>query len=123
MPSETSSESRSSSPQGKLYSGSADRTIKVWSLEAGDFGREITTLSGHTFWVRALAIHDSKLYSGSYDKYGGAGIIKVWSLEAGDFGREITTLSGHTNSVYALAIQDSKLYSGSDDKTIKVWSV
>jgi len=59
----------------KLYSGSADNTIKVWSLEAGDFGREIPTLSGHTNAVAALAIHDSKLYSGSYDQS-----IKVWSV-------------------------------------------
>ena len=59
----------------KLYSGSLDNTIKVWSLEAGDFGREITTLSGHTDTVSALAIQDSKLYSGSDDK-----TIKVWSV-------------------------------------------
>ena len=36
---------------------------------------EITTLSGHTDYVRALAIQDSKLYSGSYDN-----TIKVWSV-------------------------------------------
>jgi WD40 repeat protein len=46
----------------------------VWSLEAGDFGREITTLS-NTSSVYALAIHDSKLYSGSEDN-----TIKVWSV-------------------------------------------
>ena len=103
---------------GKLYSGSLDNTIKVWSLEAGDFGRNIMTLSGHTDYVNALAIYDSKLYSGSVDN-----TIKVWSLEAGDFGRNITTLSGHTNVVFALTIYDSKLYSGSGDKTIKVWSL
>ena len=97
----------------------------MWSLDAdGGFGREITTLSGHTNTVMALAIYDSKLYSGSLDK-----TIKVWSLEAGDFGREITTLSaGHTNTVYALAIQDGKLYSGDGDyggagTQLKVWSV
>ncbi len=84
---------------------------------------EITTLSGHTNSVVALAIQDSKLYSGDGGSYGVAGIIKVWSLEAGDFGREITTLSGHTRYVYALAIYDSKLYSGSGDNTIKVWYV
>ena len=86
----------------------ARRRSSFVPLEPGDFGREITTLSGHTNSVLALAIYDSKLYSGSVDK-----TIKVWSLEAGDFGREITTLSGHTYSVRALAIQESKLYSGS----------
>ena len=67
-------------------------------------GRNITTLSGHTSYVWALAIQDSKLYSGSLDS-----TIKVWSLEAGDFGKEIVTLSEHTDSVNALAIHQDDL--------------
>ena len=86
--------------------------------EAGDFGREIMTLTGHTSYVYALATQEGKSYSGSYGT-----TIKVWPLEAGDFGREIMTLTGHTNAVMTLAIQEGKLYSGSYDKTIKVWSV
>jgi F-box/WD-40 domain protein 7 len=68
---------------GLLFSGSSDHTIKVlillllhkmqsmhtqweqvWST---DTLRCITTLTGHTDQVRALAITDSALFSGSYD--------------------------------------------------------
>ena len=58
----------------RLYSGSDDKTIKVWNLETG---KEITSLQGHTSSVRCLALDrvNNRLYSGSGDK-----TIKVWNL-------------------------------------------
>jgi WD40 repeat protein len=98
---------------GKVYSGSNDTTIRVWS---GDDGTHLQTIVGHTHYVCALAVGlDGKIYSGSSDK-----TIRVWS---GDDGTHLQTLVGHTGWVLALAVGlDGKVYSGSVDKLIRVWS-
>jgi hypothetical protein len=51
----------------RLFSGSEDRTIKVWDLEAG---KEILTLRGHTGEVLSLPLsgYGKRLVSGSQDK-------------------------------------------------------
>src|SRR5262249_1998539 len=61
----------------RLYSGSYDKTIKVWDLDAGN---EILTLRGHTDSVTSLVLSPDgkRLYSGSKDT-----TIKVWDLNAG----------------------------------------
>ncbi len=73
----TASVSLALSGDGKrLFSGSADSTIKVWDLESG---KETLTLRGHTLEVFSLALSTDgkRLFSGSGD-----GTIKVWDVEA-----------------------------------------
>jgi WD40 repeat protein len=98
---------------GKVYSGSADNTIMVWS---GKSGAHLQTLKGHTHYVRSLAVGlDGNIYSGSFDC-----TVRVWS---GASGEHVQTLVGHTHFVLALAVGlDSKIYSASYDKTIRVWA-
>jgi WD40 repeat protein len=99
---------------GKLYSGSEDETIRVWS---GVDGTHLQALEGNTGSVCALTVgfDGKKVYSGSEDK-----TIRVWS---GTDGTHLQTLVGHTGVVCALAVgRDDKLYSGSEDETIRVWS-
>jgi WD40 repeat protein len=98
---------------GKVYSGSKDYTIRVWS---GDNGAHLHTLEGHTKRVVALTIGLSgKLYSGSWDC-----TIRVWSSTDD---AHLQTLEGHTNRVTALAVGlGGKVYLGAFDKTIRVWS-
>ena len=57
--------------ESQLFSGSADKTIRVWDLEKNY--AHVKTLEGHTNWVDALAVSGSKLFSGSTDK-----TIRVW---------------------------------------------
>jgi hypothetical protein len=98
---------------GKVYSGSNDCTVRVWS---GDSLAHVHTLVGHIYPVSALAVGlDGKIYSGSVDK-----TIRVWS---GVDGTHLHTLVGHARAVVALAVGlDGKIFSGSHDKTIRVWS-
>uniref|UniRef100_A0A3P9PEE3 F-box and WD repeat domain containing 2 n=1 Tax=Poecilia reticulata TaxID=8081 RepID=A0A3P9PEE3_POERE len=80
-----------------LVSGSADFTVKVWSLSAGAC---LNTLTGHTEWVTKVILQRSEVESmvhspGDYillsaDKYE----IKVWPL-----GREINCMCLKTLSV------------------------
>jgi WD40 repeat protein len=96
---------------GKLFSGSDDKTIKVWDLKTGEC---TATLIGTQSSVYSLAVFDGKLFSGSDDC-----TIKVWDLITGEY----TALTGHEDAVCSLAVFDGKLFSGSDDKTIKVWDL
>jgi len=58
--------------ENKLYSGSCDKTIRIWNTETHE---EIAILRGHTDVVRCLTLHENKLYSGSYDK-----TIRIWKV-------------------------------------------
>jgi hypothetical protein len=107
-------------PDGRLASGSRDKTIKLWSLDGGGGGKCVATLAGHTDTVKALAVlPDGRLASGSWDK-----TIKVWTLDRSGGGKCVATLEAHTGHMWALAVlPDGRLASGSGDKTIKVWAL
>ena len=95
---------------GKLYSGSLDKTIKVWDCSTNKL---ITTLTEHTYGgVERLRIHGGKLYSQAYNG------IKVYDCSDDTL---ITTLEDHTVDVTCLEIHDGKLYTGSYDWTINVY--
>ena len=94
---------------GKLYSGSWDKTIKVWDCSTNKL---ITTLTEHTDAVSRLLTHGGKLYSQAYN------VIKVYDCSDDTL---ITTLEDHTDSMRCLEIHDGKLYTGSIDKTINVY--
>jgi WD40 repeat protein len=99
--------------EDKLYAtSSVGNTIKIWDLNSNQC---IATLIGHFGVVKSLAIHDGKLYSGSW-----GGTIKIWDLNSNQC---IATLIGHDAAVHSLAIYDGKLYSSSSDSTIKIWDL
>jgi WD40 repeat protein/beta-lactamase regulating signal transducer with metallopeptidase domain len=99
-----------------LFTGSADRTVRLWDVETG---KTRASLTGHTSWVYALALApDGKtLASAGYDK-----VIRLWGL---DTLKEKATLSGHKAAVRALAFApDGKtLASGAGDHSIKLWDL
>ena len=77
----------------------------------------IHTLTGHSDWVRALAISPDgqTLASASFDK-----TIKLWQLSTGQLTH---TCSEHSKGVLCVAISPDgqTLGSGSFDETIKLW--
>lgn len=122
----------------RLFSASADKTIRVWDIESrrceqaslclhvklifcaleecGVFEYSCyQVLEDHSRPVLSLAIAGDKLFSGSYDY-----TVKVWSL---DTLTRMKTLEGHTDAVRALSVADNRLFSGSYDSTVRVWDV
>jgi WD40 repeat protein len=101
-----------------LYSGSADRTIKQWSVAQQ---RCLQTFRGHQNGVMALALAEhgggQVLYSGSGDN-----TIKEWSVTTGQC---LRTFLGHLDGVWVLALSadGTTLYSGSEDLLIKHWDL
>ena len=90
----------------RLYSGSADLTIKVWECQ-DDTNACLATLEDHTCVIEGLALFKNRLYSHGIDN-----IVKVWSIE--DFS-SIDTLDGNTNRVREMAIRkDERVYVMSD---------
>jgi WD40 repeat protein len=57
---------------GKVASGSGDKTIRVWDVEAGTHEQ---TLEGHDRSVSSLVACGQRLISSSSDK-----TVKVWSM-------------------------------------------
>ena len=83
-------------PDGpRAVSASWDQTLKVWDLTSG---RELRTLSGHSGWLKAVAVtpNGPRAVSASWDQ-----TLKVWKLSSG---RELRALSGHSHFVTAVAV-------------------
>jgi WD40 repeat protein len=114
---------------GKIASGSEDKTVKIWDVKNILNGYSnnykcLATLTGHTDTVYSLLyINNHKFISGSLDSS-----MKIWesseikSVKENVNFRCTTTLTGHTNTVFCmLVLPDGKIVSGSGDKKIKIW--
>ncbi|EEB05998.1 F-box protein Pof11 [Schizosaccharomyces japonicus yFS275] len=95
-----------------LFTGSRDKTIRVWELQAR---RLLYVLAGHTGSVLCLQFDKKRnlLVSGSSDT-----TIIVWDLATL---KPLQTFRGHTDNVLGLVFQDDYIISCSKDHTIRVW--
>lgn len=106
---------------GHVYTGSADKRIKVWKKREGEKKQKhslVDTLEKHKSGINALALSSdgSVLYSGACDR-------SILVSEKGENGKLVVVgaLRGHTKSILCLVVVSDLVCSGSEDKTIRIW--
>ncbi|KAI3467465.1 hypothetical protein Pfo_024128 [Paulownia fortunei] len=108
------------SNDGLVYTGSADKRIKVWKKNDGEKKHSlVSTLEKHKSAVNALALSTdgSVLYSGACDRS-----IIVWEKDGSATHMAVAgALRGHTKAILCLAVVSDLLCSGSADRTVRVW--
>ncbi|KAJ0257865.1 F219 [Hirschfeldia incana] len=108
------------SANGTVYTGSADRRIRVWAKPADSKRHElVATLEKHKSAVNALALNDdgSVLFSGSCDRS-----ILVWEREdSANYMSVSGALRGHDKAILTLFNVSDLLLSGSADRTVRIW--
>ncbi|KAK6920771.1 WD40 repeat [Dillenia turbinata] len=107
------------SGDGHVYTGSADKKIKVWRKIPGEKKHSlVSTLEKCNSVINALALSTDGLvlYSGACD-----GSIVVWEKEDAGNMMVAGALSGHAKAILCLAVVSDLVFSGSADKTIRIW--
>lgn len=107
-----------------VVSGSADQTVRIWSLESGAQTRQIQTASPiHDICLSA----DGKLVVTAHEDK----VIRIWNFAAPegdqpDGEKPVRELAGHGAAVTSLARvggNADQIISGSADSTLRVWAL
>ncbi|KAK8627461.1 hypothetical protein V6N13_135072 [Hibiscus sabdariffa] len=108
------------SVDGTVYTGSADKRIRVWAKPSGEKRYAlVATLEKHKSAVNALALDDERsvLFSGAFDRS-----ILVWEREDSANYMVVTgALRGHGKAILCLINVGDLLMSGSADRTVRIW--
>ncbi|CAH8493437.1 unnamed protein product [Schistosoma rodhaini] len=98
----------------RVYTGSADRTAKSWSLRTS---KCIVTFEGHTQPITAIeTFKDGEiLLTASIDN-----TIRSWFTESGV---QQFVFVGHKGTIVSMHINNKMLYTGSIDHTARSWSI
>jgi WD40 repeat protein len=99
-----------------LATGSADYTVKLWSIKAKN---EKTNFPGHEHGTVAVTISpDSKMViSGGHD-----GLVRIWSVS--DKGPPPRQLKGHKGVVTCITcLNDGLIATGGSDGIVIVWDI
>lgn len=96
----------------QIVTGAADKFVKVFNVETGEFVR---AYEGHTNHVLGVAFQadGSSLASAGADN-----AIKIWNTETGEQRRTISNYGKQVTSIDFLGVTD-KLISGGGDKTVR----
>lgn len=107
-----------------VVSGSADQTVRIWSLESGSQTRQIQTPSP----IHDLCLStDGKLIVTAHEDK----VIRIWNLaapegEQKEAEKPVRELNGHGGPVTSLARvggNADQVISGSADSTLRVWQL
>jgi F-box/WD-40 domain protein MET30 len=118
-----------------LYSGSWDKTIRVWNIHVNTILKLLTKkktkqciqiLKGHTLTISCISVDETGIYTSSFDR-----TIRIWDdkVLVYYFKSNIKTFlcrqvwTGHTSRVLTFLRHNDLLYSTSLDKIIKVWNI
>ncbi|KAF5323398.1 hypothetical protein D9611_005622 [Ephemerocybe angulata] len=137
--SRTKPEPGSKNPLRFMFTGSQDRTIKMWDLSAVSqetftAGQELrckslTTQKAHEKDINSLDVspNDKLLASGSQDRTAKIYAIDYTPTSGGVKGelRHLGTLKGHKRGVWSVRFcrTNRVIATGSGDKTVKIWSL
>ena len=99
---------------GRIVTGSADNTVRIWDADTGDV---VATITGHEHAILSVSYSPdgSHIASGSRD-----GTMRLWNAETGHAVKIIRT-RGAVMSV-AYSPDGHRIATGSTDGTVRVWS-
>jgi len=103
---------------GRLVSGSHDRTLRVWTLNSdGTYSSQ--ELFGHLGSVhKVIELKNGKIASASRDH-----LLRIWTLNP-DGTYSSIALIGHTKTVRDLIeLEDGRIVSASEDSTVRIWTL
>ncbi|MEY4669012.1 MAG: hypothetical protein RL518_1711 [Pseudomonadota bacterium] len=102
---------------GRIVSGSADGTLRVWTERKGDSEWISDALRAHAGPITSVKVtEEPHIISGSSD-----GTVRIWSEQAR--GRwQCETLLGHTGGVESIdRFPNGDILSGGADGTVRIW--
>eukprot|EP01065_Artemidia_motanka_P009613 TRINITY_DN14936_c1_g2_i1.p1 TRINITY_DN14936_c1_g2~~TRINITY_DN14936_c1_g2_i1.p1 ORF type:complete len:569 (+),score=103.95 TRINITY_DN14936_c1_g2_i1:116-1822(+) len=96
----------------RVYSGSLDSTVRLWSRADNSCLR---VLDGHTDKVWCVEYSGGRVVSGSSDR-----TVRIWDTETGEC---LTSLKDHRTSVSCVRTDCHLVVSGSAGNSIRVWDI